>query len=70
VKPPIEDVLKALVEAGLPADEIASTIARMFGSAGDEVAKVADEVIPAKPELTVILFQAGSFQTLRHTPVE
>jgi len=52
VKPPIEDVLKALVEAGLPADEIASTIARMFGSAGDEAAKVADEVIPAKPPKT------------------
>jgi hypothetical protein len=52
VKPPIEDVIKALVEAGLPADEIASTIAKMFGSGGDEVAKVADEAIPAKPPKT------------------
>lgn len=47
MKPPIEDVIKALMEAGLPADEIASTVAKMFGSGGDEIAKVADEVVPA-----------------------
>ena len=52
MKPPIEDVIKALVNAGLDGDQIASTIAKMFGSGGDEVAKVADEVIPAKPPKT------------------
>jgi len=52
VKPPIEDVIKALVNAGLDGDQIASTIAKMFGSGSDEVAKVADEVIPAKPPKT------------------
>lgn len=53
-KPPIEDVIKALVEAGLPADEIASTIARMFATSGDEIKKVADEVIPAPKSASVI----------------
>ena len=52
MKPPIEDVIKALVNAGLDGDQIASTIAKMFGSGSDEVAKVADEVIPAKPPKT------------------
>jgi len=50
--PPIEDVIAALVNAGLDGDQIASTVAKMFGSGGDEVAKVADEVIPAKPPKT------------------
>jgi hypothetical protein len=47
-KPPVEDVIRILIEQGLDGDAIASTIAKMFGSAGDEVAKVADEVIPPK----------------------
>ena len=53
-KPPIEDVIKALMEAGLPADEIASTVARMFATSGDEIKKVADEVIPAPKSASVI----------------
>lgn len=54
MKPPIEDVIKALMEAGLPADEIASTVARMFATSGDEIKKVADEVIPAPKSASVI----------------
>lgn len=53
-KPPIEDVIKALMEAGLPADEIASTVARMFATSGDEIKKVADEIIPAPKSASVI----------------
>ena len=52
MKPPIEDVIAALVNAGLDGDQIASTVAKMFGSGSDEVAKVADEVIPAKTPKT------------------
>ena len=50
--PPIEDVIKGLMAAGLDGDQIAETVAKIFGSGGDEVAKVADEVIPAKPQKT------------------
>ena len=46
--------MQALMEAGLPADEIASTVARMFATSGDEIKKVADEVIPAPKSASVI----------------
>ena len=47
MKLPIDDILKALFEAGTPIEDVAKTLAKLMMEGGDEVAKVADEVIPA-----------------------
>ena len=51
---PIDDILKALIEAGTPLEDVAKTLAKLMREGGDEVAKVADEVIPAPKSASVV----------------
>ena len=54
MKLPIDDILKALFEAGTPLEDVAKTLAKLMREGGDEAAKVADEVIPAPKGASVV----------------